>query len=57
MIEGIHASRHQGLIDGQIQFVDHQRMDVNPPAALTAALGDRYREFASSRARLIPYVW
>ena len=25
--------------------------------ALTAALGDRYREFATSRAQLIPYVW
>jgi protein-S-isoprenylcysteine O-methyltransferase Ste14 len=25
--------------------------------ALTAALGDRYRAFAASRARLIPYVW
>lgn len=25
--------------------------------ALTAVLGDRYREFAASRARLIPYVW
>jgi protein-S-isoprenylcysteine O-methyltransferase Ste14 len=25
--------------------------------ALTAALGERYRDFASSRARLIPYVW
>jgi protein-S-isoprenylcysteine O-methyltransferase Ste14 len=25
--------------------------------ALTAALGDRYREFAASRARLIPNVW
>jgi protein-S-isoprenylcysteine O-methyltransferase Ste14 len=25
--------------------------------ALTEALGDRYREFAASRARLIPYVW
>ena len=25
--------------------------------ALTAALGDRYRQFAASRARLIPYVW
>jgi protein-S-isoprenylcysteine O-methyltransferase Ste14 len=25
--------------------------------ALTAALGDRYREFAASRARLIPYLW
>ncbi len=25
--------------------------------ALEAALGDRYREFAGSRARLIPYVW
>jgi protein-S-isoprenylcysteine O-methyltransferase Ste14 len=25
--------------------------------ALTAALGDRYREFAASRARLVPYVW
>ena len=25
--------------------------------ALTAALGDRYRDFAASRARLIPYVW
>jgi protein-S-isoprenylcysteine O-methyltransferase Ste14 len=25
--------------------------------ALTAALGDRYREFAAGRARLIPYVW
>jgi protein-S-isoprenylcysteine O-methyltransferase Ste14 len=25
--------------------------------ALSAALGDRYREFAGSRARLIPYVW
>jgi protein-S-isoprenylcysteine O-methyltransferase Ste14 len=25
--------------------------------ALVAALGDRYREFAASRARLIPYVW
>jgi protein-S-isoprenylcysteine O-methyltransferase Ste14 len=25
--------------------------------ALTAALGDRYREFAAARARLIPYVW
>jgi protein-S-isoprenylcysteine O-methyltransferase Ste14 len=25
--------------------------------ALTEALGDRYREFAGSRARLIPYVW
>jgi protein-S-isoprenylcysteine O-methyltransferase Ste14 len=26
-------------------------------AALTAALGDPYRRFAASRARLIPYVW
>jgi protein-S-isoprenylcysteine O-methyltransferase Ste14 len=25
--------------------------------ALINALGDRYREFAASRARLIPYVW
>jgi protein-S-isoprenylcysteine O-methyltransferase Ste14 len=25
--------------------------------ALNAALGDRYREFAASRARLIPFVW
>jgi protein-S-isoprenylcysteine O-methyltransferase Ste14 len=25
--------------------------------ALNAALGDRYREFAASRARLIPYAW
>ena len=25
--------------------------------ALIAALGDRYREFAAGRARLIPYVW
>jgi protein-S-isoprenylcysteine O-methyltransferase Ste14 len=25
--------------------------------ALNAALGDRYREFAASRARLVPYVW
>jgi protein-S-isoprenylcysteine O-methyltransferase Ste14 len=25
--------------------------------ALSAALGDRYREFAATRARLIPYVW
>jgi protein-S-isoprenylcysteine O-methyltransferase Ste14 len=25
--------------------------------ALTAALGDRYRQFAAGRARLIPYVW
>jgi protein-S-isoprenylcysteine O-methyltransferase Ste14 len=25
--------------------------------ALTDALGDRYREFAASRARLIPHVW
>jgi protein-S-isoprenylcysteine O-methyltransferase Ste14 len=25
--------------------------------ALTSALGDRYREFAAGRARLIPYVW
>jgi protein-S-isoprenylcysteine O-methyltransferase Ste14 len=25
--------------------------------ALTATLGDRYRDFAASRARLIPYVW
>ena len=25
--------------------------------ALSAALGDRYRQFAESRARLIPYVW
>ena len=25
--------------------------------ALEAAMGDRYREFAASRARLIPYVW
>jgi protein-S-isoprenylcysteine O-methyltransferase Ste14 len=25
--------------------------------ALMAALGDRYRQFAASRARLIPYVW
>lgn len=25
--------------------------------ALSAALGDRYRAFAASRARLIPYVW
>ena len=25
--------------------------------ALTAALGDRYRQFAAWRARLIPYVW
>lgn len=25
--------------------------------ALTAALGNRYREFAASRARLFPYIW
>jgi protein-S-isoprenylcysteine O-methyltransferase Ste14 len=25
--------------------------------ALSAALGDRYRQFAATRARLIPYVW
>jgi protein-S-isoprenylcysteine O-methyltransferase Ste14 len=25
--------------------------------ALNATLGDRYRDFAASRARLIPYVW
>jgi protein-S-isoprenylcysteine O-methyltransferase Ste14 len=25
--------------------------------ALVATLGDRYREFAASRARLVPYVW
>jgi protein-S-isoprenylcysteine O-methyltransferase Ste14 len=25
--------------------------------AMNAALGDRYREFAASRARLIPYLW
>ena len=25
--------------------------------ALIAASGDRYREFAASRARLIPYIW
>jgi protein-S-isoprenylcysteine O-methyltransferase Ste14 len=25
--------------------------------ALIAAVGDRYQEFAASRARLIPYVW
>ena len=25
--------------------------------ALNAALGDRYRAFVASRARLIPYVW
>jgi protein-S-isoprenylcysteine O-methyltransferase Ste14 len=25
--------------------------------ALNAALGDRYREFAAGRARLIPYLW
>jgi protein-S-isoprenylcysteine O-methyltransferase Ste14 len=25
--------------------------------ALTAALGERYRDFAASRARLVPYVW
>jgi protein-S-isoprenylcysteine O-methyltransferase Ste14 len=25
--------------------------------ALIAAVGDRYREFAASRARLIPYLW
>ncbi len=25
--------------------------------ALKAAPGDRYREFAGTRARLIPYVW
>jgi protein-S-isoprenylcysteine O-methyltransferase Ste14 len=25
--------------------------------ALITALGDRYREFAASRARLIPYIW
>jgi protein-S-isoprenylcysteine O-methyltransferase Ste14 len=25
--------------------------------ALGAALGDRYRQFAADRARLIPYVW
>ncbi|MDN3357867.1 isoprenylcysteine carboxylmethyltransferase family protein [Actinomadura sp. DC4] len=25
--------------------------------ALTAALGDRYREFAAGRARLLPHVW
>jgi protein-S-isoprenylcysteine O-methyltransferase Ste14 len=25
--------------------------------ALSAALGDRYRQFAASRPRLIPYVW
>jgi protein-S-isoprenylcysteine O-methyltransferase Ste14 len=25
--------------------------------ALNVALGDRYREFSASRARLIPYVW
>jgi protein-S-isoprenylcysteine O-methyltransferase Ste14 len=26
-------------------------------SALSAALGDRYREFAATRARLIPHVW
>jgi protein-S-isoprenylcysteine O-methyltransferase Ste14 len=25
--------------------------------AMTAALGDRYRDFAAGRARLLPYVW
>jgi protein-S-isoprenylcysteine O-methyltransferase Ste14 len=25
--------------------------------ALEKALGDRYRQFASTRKRLIPYVW
>ena len=25
--------------------------------ALVAALGDRYRDFAASRARLVPYLW
>jgi len=25
--------------------------------ALEAALGDRYREYAATRKRLIPYVW
>jgi protein-S-isoprenylcysteine O-methyltransferase Ste14 len=25
--------------------------------ALTAALGDRYRAFAATRARLVPYIW
>jgi protein-S-isoprenylcysteine O-methyltransferase Ste14 len=25
--------------------------------AMSAALGDRYRDFAANRARLIPYVW
>jgi len=25
--------------------------------ALNASLGDRYREFAANRARLIPYIW
>jgi protein-S-isoprenylcysteine O-methyltransferase Ste14 len=25
--------------------------------ALTAVMGNRYREFAASRARLIPYIW
>lgn len=25
--------------------------------ALVAELGDRYREFAARRARLIPYIW
>jgi protein-S-isoprenylcysteine O-methyltransferase Ste14 len=25
--------------------------------ALLAAMGDRYREFAADRARLVPYIW
>jgi protein-S-isoprenylcysteine O-methyltransferase Ste14 len=25
--------------------------------ALTAALGDRYRQFAAHSARLIPHIW
>jgi protein-S-isoprenylcysteine O-methyltransferase Ste14 len=25
--------------------------------ALNAALGDRYRDFAAGRARLVPFLW
>ena len=35
-------------------LVDRIRVEER---ALDAALGDRYRDFAARRARLVPYVW
>ena len=49
---GISAAGAFGLV--LIALVHRIRVEER---ALIAAWGDRYREFAAGRARLIPYVW